>query len=106
MKESEKMKVVINGYQFRVRFLDGKKKKMNPSKDHYNLGLTEYVDGIINIRKGMNRQTTRTTVIHELTHAFMFAFGYTIEGEEAMCDFFGAQGDAIVSLADEIMKKE
>lgn len=99
------MKVVINGCPFKVLFVDGKKRKMNPDKDHCNLGLTEYADGIINIRKGLNRQTTRSTVIHELTHAFMFAFGYTIEGEESMCDFFGAQGDAIIRLTNEIMER-
>ncbi len=62
------------------------------------------LDGIISIRKGLNERTTRSTVIHELTHAFMFAFGYTIEGEEAMCDFFGSQGDDIIKMADSIMK--
>ncbi len=98
------MKVMINGYPFRVRFIDGRKKKMNPDKDSYNLGLTEFVDGVINIRTGMNGRTTRSTVIHELTHAFIFTFGYTIECEEAMCDFFGSQGDAIIQMADQIMK--
>lgn len=58
-------------------------KRCTPRKDYYNLGLTEYLDGVISIRKGLNRQTTRSTVIH----AFIFAFGYTIEGEEAMCNF-------------------
>lgn len=77
---------------------------MKPDKDSYNLGLTEYVDGVIRIRKGMNQKTTRSTVIHELTHAFIFAFGYTIEGEEAICDFFGSQGDEIIQMADSIMK--
>ena len=72
------MKVLINGYQFKVKFVDGDTRKMKPDKDHYNLGLTEYVDGVIRIRKGMDRRITRSTVIHELTHAFMFSFGYTM----------------------------
>lgn len=98
------MKVLINGYPFKVRFVDGDSRKMKPDKDHYNLGLTEYKDGVIRIRRGMDRVVTRSTVIHELTHAFMFAFGYTIEGEEAVCDFFGAQGDAIIRMTDTIME--
>ena len=98
------MKVLINGYPFKVKLVDGNSRKMKPDKDSYNLGLTEYADGIISIRKGLNERTTRSTVIHELTHAFMFAFGYTIEGEEAMCDFFGSQGDDIIKMADSIMK--
>jgi len=99
------MKVLINGYQFKVKFVDGDTRKMKPDKDHYNLGLTEYVDGVIRIRKGMDRRITRSTVIHELTHAFMFSFGYTIKGEEAMCDFFGSQGDDIIRMADSIMER-
>ncbi len=98
------MKVLINGYPFKVKFVDGSSRKMKPDKDSYNLGLTEYADGIISIRKGLNERTTRSTVIHELTHAFMFAFGYTIEGEEAMCDFFGSQGDDIIKMANSIMR--
>lgn len=98
------MKVLINGYSFKIKFVDGDTRKMKPYKNSYNLGLTEYVDAVIRIRKGMNERTTRSTVIHELTHAFMFAFGYTIEGEEAMCDFFGSQGDDIIKMADSIMK--
>ncbi len=97
---------LLTGLYIRVRFIDGRKKKMNPDKDSYNLGLTEFVDGVISIRTGMNRQTTRSTVIHELTHAFMFAFGYTVGGEEAMCDFFGAQGDAIIKLTNKIMERD
>lgn len=75
------MKVLINGYPFKVKFVKGNSRKMKPDEDSYNLGLTEYVDSVIRIRKGLNERITRSTVIHELTHAFMFAFGYTIEGE-------------------------
>lgn len=99
------MDVLINGYPFKVEFVDGGIEKMNPDKDRYNLGLTEFCDGLISIRKGLNHQTTRATIIHELVHAFMFAFGYTIEGEEAVCDFFGAQADEILRLTNQIMEK-
>lgn len=99
------MKVLINGYPFKVKFVDGSTPKMNPDKNSYNLGLTQYLNGTISIRKNLNQRATRSTVLHELTHAFMFAFGYNIEGEEAICDFFGAQGDQIVQIADRIMKE-
>lgn len=100
------MEVFINGHSFRIEFVDGDIAKMNPDKNHYNLGFTEYCEGVINIRKGMNKQVTRSTVIHELVHAFIFAFGYTVEGVEAMCDFFGAQADVILRLANQIMEKD
>lgn len=100
------MEVLINGHPFKLEFVDGDSEKMNPDQDHYNLGLTEYCDGVISIRRGLNKQTTRSTVIHELIHAFIFAFGYAVEGEEAMCNFFGSQGDGILRLTNEIMEKE
>ncbi len=36
------MKVLINGYPFKVKLVDGNSRKMKPDKDSYNLGLTEY----------------------------------------------------------------
>lgn len=99
------MNIQINGYPFKVEFVEGDIEKMNPDKEHYNLGLTEYFNATISIRKGLNEQITRSTVIHELIHAFIFAYGYTVEGEEAMCNFFGSQADEILRLTNEIMGK-
>lgn len=98
------MKIKIHNDDWEVKVIDKGKKKMNPSVDSYNLGLTEYGKCCINIRDGMTRSVTRSTVIHELTHAFMFSYGYSVNDEEAMCDFFGANGDEIICLADQIME--
>ena len=78
---------------------------MNPDKETYNLGLTEYINPTISIRKGMDKTVTRSTLLHELTHAFIFAFGYHIESEEAVCDFICSQADAIMQMTEEIMKE-
>lgn len=97
------MKIKINNYLFEVEMVDGDIEKMNPDNDHINLGLTEFVESKISIRKNMSEHLTRVTIIHELIHAFIFAFGYTVENEEAMCQFFGARADEIMQLANEIM---
>lgn len=102
--KGEIMKVKINGYTFNVELVKGDIEKMNPDKDHYNLGLTEYVEGVISIRDDLNEKTMRSTVIHELVHAFMFAYGYEVDCEESMCNFFGSQGDRIIDLTNKIMK--
>lgn len=96
--------VRINNTDWEIRLVSGKKKDMHPTDDSYNIGLTEYLDDVIKIRKHMTESCTRSTVIHELIHAFIFSYGYTIEGEEAMCNFFGAHADKIMELTDEIMK--
>lgn len=66
--------------------------------------LTEYSKLLINIRTGLPASVARSTVIHELTHAFLFSYANEVEGEEQMCDFFGVHGDEIITLADQIME--
>lgn len=98
------MKIKIHNDVWKVKLIKASAEKMNPDKNHLNLGLTEYVEGVINIREGLNESVARSTVIHELVHAFIFSYGHTIEGEEVMCDFFGVHADEIVELAEQIMK--
>lgn len=78
-------------------------KKMNPDQDSYNFGLTEYKELLISIMDGRSESVTRSTLIHELVHAFMFSYGHAVEGEEAMCDFFGVHADEIIDLTNQIM---
>lgn len=99
------MKIKIHKDVWKVKLTDGDKKKMTPDKNSYNLGLTEYGKQTINIRKGLSLSVARSTVIHELVHAFLFSYGNTVEGEEQMCDFFGVHADDILTLTDQIMER-
>lgn len=99
------MKIRIYKDTWKVKIVNADKKKMNPDEGHYNLGLTEYDKLVINIRNGMPRSVTRSTVIHELTHAFCFSYANVVNEEEAMCDFFGIHGDEIIHLADQVMER-
>ena len=99
------MRIKIHKDTWKVKMASANKKKMTPDKGHYNLGLTEFDRLVINIRTGLSESVARSTVIHELTHAFLFSYGNQVEGEEQMCDFFGVHGDEIISLTDQIMKK-
>lgn len=98
------MKIKIHNDIWKVKLTDANRKKMTPDKNHYNLGLTEYDRLVINIRTGLAESVARSTVIHELVHAFKFSYGNQVEGEEQMCDFFGVHGDEIIMLTDQIMK--
>lgn len=104
LRKAAVMKIKIHNDLWKVKLTDGRKKKMTPDKDHYNLGLTEYSKLLINIRTGLPASVARSTVIHELTHAFLFSYANEVEGEEQMCDFFGVHGDEIITLADQIME--
>ena len=98
------MNIKIHNDTWNVKLTNANKKKMTPDKNHYNLGLAEFDTLTINIRTGLAKSVARSTVIHELVHAFMFSYGNQVEGEEQMCDFFGVHGDEIIMLADQIMK--
>lgn len=73
-------------------------KKMNPDPNSYNFGLTEYKELLISIMDGRSESVTRSTLIHELVHAFLFSYGHTVEGEEAMCDFLVFMGMKSLTL--------
>ena len=55
----------------------------------------------------MTKELTRSTVIHELCHCFLFSFGFCAESydEEAVCNLFGSHADAILDLTDKFMKE-
>lgn len=74
------------------------------NKDEY-LGLCECDKARISIRKNQTVEVMRTTVIHELVHAYKFSYGADISDDEGMCNFFGAHADKIVDHADFIMRK-
>lgn len=99
------MVVKIHNDTWRIKLIGGNKKKMNPDQEHYYLGLTEYGTLTINIRKGLPESVARSTIIHELVHAFRFSYAHVIVDEEAMCDFFGAHADEIIALTNQIMKE-
>ena len=99
------MKVKIYNDIWKVKLVNADAKKMNPDKNHINFGLTEYAKGKISIRAGLSESVARSTVIHELVHAFLFSYGHTVEDEEAMCDFFGIHADEIIDIDDQIMKE-
>lgn len=102
-RQVTEMKIKIHNDVWKVKLVDSNAKKMNPDPNSYNFGLTEYKELLISIMDGRSESVTRATLIHELVHAFLFSYGHTVEGEEAMCDFFGVHGDEIIDLTDRIM---
>lgn len=99
------MKIKIHNDVWKVKLVDANAKKMNPDPNSYNFGLTEYKELLISIMDGRSESVTRSTLIHELVHAFLFSYGHMVEGEEAMCDFFGVHGDEIIDLTNQIIER-
>lgn len=96
--------IIINHTPFNVVMEDEKAEKLNPGENTMYLGLTEYTpQPTISLRKGMCPANMRSTVIHELVHAFVYAYGHSINCEEEMCNFIGAQIDDIMRFAEQIL---
>lgn len=49
----------------------------------------------------------RKVLIHELSHAFVFSYGYslTLEEEEFLCSFIDSYADDIITEADSLIQK-
>lgn len=99
------MIIKINNIPWIVKMVKRDNKNMNPTTDEMYLGLCNYEASTIRIRKGMTKEVTRQTLIHELVHAFLFSHGISVNGDEAMCDFIGSHADSIIKIANEIMER-
>ena len=70
------------------------------------LGITDPARQHIVIHKELPVQQKRRTLVHELTHAFLFSYGLHsgADGfdEEAVCDVVSIYGREIIAAADRI----
>lgn len=103
------MIVKINGLEWTVFFVS-REHDMLEMDDVQCMGVTYFSDLQIYLDKSISEELMRQTVIHELTHAFLFSYGVHIEcdndkdTEEAVCDFCGANFDKIQKAAKQIIK--
>lgn len=100
------MKVKINKFYFAIREMKDES-ELQADKDIVLLGLTNYLKQEIILRSGMSKALLYETLIHELTHAFIFSYGYSnVEAfnHEQICEFVGVYADNIVQIANKYIK--
>lgn len=93
------MKVRVNKRDYKIEIKD--------SDSLEGLGLTNYKKGIIEILDNLDKELTKSTILHELTHAYLFEYGmpkeeYTLED---VCNFIGAYAEEIVIKSNNILNK-
>lgn len=72
------------------------------------LGITLYASQTIKVLKTLSPESLRATLIHELTHAFMYVNGlkdFETFNREQLCEFMAWHGEEIVNLANKIMER-
>lgn len=75
--------------------------------DTWRCGSCCGAGGKIYIDNALSDEVTRRTLIHELTHAYIYAYGHAKRGEyqdEDVCEFVSAFGSAIIYDAEAAMK--
>lgn len=99
------MKIVkINNLEYAIEEVDEIEKSNDGSRF---IGTTDYVNQKILILKGLGNEQKKNTLRHELTHAFLWAYGFAQMESlhyETICDFVGIYGEQIVKIADEYLE--
>jgi Zn-dependent peptidase ImmA (M78 family) len=82
-------------HDIRKIYTDGK------NKDFY--GLCDYTKRTITIKKDLAKDLKRDTLVHELTHAFLFEHGHDSRqySLETVCNMFGAFAENIVAIVND-----
>ena len=85
------MKIEINNNQYYVYMIPANDKKLKTEDGEYHTGVTDMHKKEIYIAEGLNKDTRRYTIIHELTHALIDSYGFLqVEwNDEIVADFIG-----------------
>lgn len=98
----------IGSLKWAVSYVPSDNEGLKCNSGEQALGMTYCKTCHIYIDNTLQPALMRSTVIHELVHAFSFSYGFHLlaneETEESIADFFGTFGDEIIRLADQIMK--
>lgn len=99
------MLVKINNLNYTLVEVD----EIDKSEDgKHTIGYTDYINQKILILKSLSEEQKIVTLRHELTHAFLWAYGFGSVCEElpleVVCDFVGIYGEEIVRIANKYME--
>lgn len=99
------MKVSINDREWEVVFTSDAKDLMR-SDGTVTFGVTDRNVMCIYLYSGLKGTLLRKVLIHELTHAFIFSYGYylTIDEEEFICSFVDCYAYDLVSLTNNLLQ--
>lgn len=98
----------INNRKWKIILVDDDNKALDRNEDEESVcGITKFAKASIFINKDIDNAVMLDTIIHELTHAYLFVYGFgQVENftEEMVCDIMGAYAVDIVKTANEILE--
>lgn len=105
-----RMKITINNQEFEIiEQGDGDNVYVNNPDKEIVIGLTNCLSNTIYLHKDLPPQKKKQTLIHELTHAYIYACGFSTENyfdHELVCEFISNYARDIIRTADEYFRKE
>lgn len=105
------MKVKIKEQNYTIKKVSNvlmNKEVANTDTQQTFFGLCDYNANTIFLNDDMDKDRIKPTLIHELTHAFIFEFGHKQSeefNEERVCDLFGAFAEEIMDITDKYLSK-
>lgn len=105
------MKLTINNQSFEIiEQGDGENVYINKSDSDnvMRIGLTNVLKNIIYLHEDLPPQKKKETLIHELTHAYIYAYGFSTENyfdHELVCEFISTYARDIIRTVDEYFRK-
>lgn len=98
------MKTTINGIEWNI-VLTHDREDLKRSDGSVTLGVTDLNCTTIFLWDGLHGDLLRKVLIHEMSHAFVFSYGYTIsvEEEEFLCSFIDTYAEDIISESESLL---
>lgn len=104
---------MINGLKWDIQLADREYLIDRYNHEHeekctYAFGVTDYVNHIVYINKELSPQQFKKTLLHELTHAYIWSVGmcnYDDFSEENVCDIVSSCLEIIYKIADDFLSK-
>lgn len=98
------MKTTINNIEWEI-VLTTDSEYLKRSDGSITLGVTDLNVTTIYLWKNLRGQLFRKVLIHELSHAFIFSYGFylTIDEEEFLCSFIDTYAEDIIHEADSLI---
>lgn len=102
------MQVTINGIPWTVERVSPNNPALvdEGEESQHRLGVTWYITKNIYVSDELDAESAKVTLMHELTHAYVYCTqvqGLSELDEEDLCNFVGMYGERIVNLASEIL---
>ncbi len=98
---------VINGVEWRLKFVPHGSDLLMRSDGSRTIGVTDNVDQTIYIDETIHGRLLKKVLCHELTHAAIFSYGVelNIMQEELLADLIATYGQEIIVITNKIFTK-